>query len=315
MNTRNRCGARPPVAKCRGCDACNSGSVPLQTGYRTYCVESFCSSYAYPVAPRRTSENIARTLGMESCRGSPPLGFLRRSFDDGPVIIAAVAGFSEQGDPAVRIIMELGSEHPLLEQRLLLSAAIGVDLDEGAPWRQSFDFTERGDAFAAVEIVHRIERYHRLEALVGKRQLDGIPEMEPADDFRLAMHQRIFRDVEAEGLEAGTDLDQVLDQEALAAAYVEHAIAGLEVEVLHHVLGDRNTSSVVAVSAIAVLARPIEIELAIFARDRDDLIRLGLSAGVDVTLAARKLRKQIDFLLHRYAPSLATRASPSRSEI
>src|SRR5438132_13160463 len=137
--------------------------------------------------------------------------------------------------------------------------------------------------------------------------------MEPPGDFRLAMHQRIFRDVEAEGLEAGTDLDQVLDQEALAGANVEHAIAGLEIEVLHHILGDRYPSTVVALSAIAVFARPIEIEFAIFARDRDDLIGLCLGAGVDIALAARKLREQIDFLLHPYAPSLATRVSPSRS--
>src|SRR5262249_51544020 len=163
-------------------------------------------------------------------------------------------GFTEQGDPAIRIIMELGGEHPFLEQRLLLSGAIGVDLHEGTPRRESFDFTERGDAFAAVEIVHSIERYHRLEAVVGKRQLNRVPEMEPADDLRLAMHQRIFRDIEAEGLQPGTDLDQVLDQEALAAADVEHAVAGLELEVLHHILGDRNPSAVVAVSAIAVFA-------------------------------------------------------------
>src|SRR5262249_35563744 len=104
-------------------------------------------------------------------------------------------------------------------------------------------------------------------------------------------------------------------KEALAAASVEPGIAGLEIEVLHHILGDRNPSTIVVISAVAVLARPIKIELAIFARDRDDLVRLGLSAGIDVTLAARKLRKQIDFLLHHYAPSLATRASPSRSEI
>src|SRR5262249_2934327 len=240
-----------------------------------------------PFAPRRTSKNIARTVGMESCRA--PRRFLRRSFDDGPVIIAGVAGFSEQGDPAVRIVMELGGEHPFLEQRLLLISAIGVDLHEGAPRRQSLDFTERGDAFAAIEIVHRIERYHRLEALVRKRQLDGIAEMEPADDFRLAMHQRIFRDVEAEGFEAGTDLDQILDQEALAAAHVEHAIAGLEIEVLHHVFRNRNPSTIIAVSAIAVFARPIEIEFAILARDCDDLVGLRLGAGIDVTLAARKL--------------------------
>jgi hypothetical protein len=113
--------------------------------------------------------------------------------------------------------------------------------------------------------------------------------MEPADDLRLAMHQCIFRDVEAVGLETGTDLDQ----EALAAAYVEHAIAGLEIEVLHHILDDRNPAAVVAVSTIAVFAWSVEIELAILARDRDDLVGLRLGAGIDVALAARKLREQI----------------------
>src|SRR5262245_5751339 len=293
MNTRSRCGARLPVAKYRGCDAGNGGSVLLRPGYQRCCSESFCSSYAYPW----TSKNIARTLGM-IWNSRPASGFLRRSFDDGPVIIAGVAGFPKQGDPAVRIIVELGGQHPFLEQRLLLSGAIRVDLYEGASRGESFDFTERGHALAAVEIVHGIERYHRLEAPIRKRQLDGIPQMEPADDLRLAMHQRIFRDIEAEGLEAGTDLDQVLDQEPLAAAHVEHAIAGLEIEVLHHVFRNGNPSTIVAVSAIAVFARPIEIELAILARDRDDLVGLRLGAGIDVTLAARKLREQIDFLHH-----------------
>src|SRR5262249_49358649 len=214
---------------------------------------------------------------------------------------------------AVRIIVEFGGQHPFLEQRLLLRGAIRIDLHEGASGCEAFDFTQRDDAFAAIEIVHGIERYHRLEAPVRKRQLDGIPQMEPADDLRLAMHQRIFRDVEAEGLKAGADLDQVLDQEALPATHVEHAIAGLEFEVLHHILGDRNPSTIVAISAIAVFARPVEIEFAILARDCDDLVRLRLGTGIDVTLAARKLREQIDFLLHPYAPSLAARASPSRS--
>src|SRR5262249_23234189 len=214
---------------------------------------------------------------LELARPAP--GFLRRSFDDGPVIIAGVAGFGKQGDPAVGIIVEFGGEHPFLEQRLLFRGPIRVDLHEGAPRREPFNFTERNDALAAVEIVHRIERYHRLEALVRKRQLDGIPEMKPADDLRLAMHQRIFRDVEAKGLQAGTDLDQILDQEALAATYVEDAIAGLEIEVLHHIFGDRNPSTIVAVSAIAVFARSVEIEFAILARDCDDLVRLRLGAG------------------------------------
>src|SRR6516165_4611322 len=118
----------------------------------------------------------------------PAPGFLRRSFDDGPVIIAGVAGFAKQGDPAVWIIVEFGGQHPFLEQRLLLRGAIRIDLHEGAPGCEAFDFTQRGDAFAAIEIVHGIERYHRLETPIRKRQLDGIAEMEPADDLRLAMH-------------------------------------------------------------------------------------------------------------------------------
>src|SRR5215470_7951333 len=261
-----------------------------------------------PVFTSSDEQEHSKNGGLEFC--SAPAGFLRRSFDDGPVIIAGVAGFAKQGDPAVRIIVELGGEHPFLEQRLLLRGAIRIDLHEGAPGCEAFDLPERGDAFAAIEIVHGIERYHRLEALIRKRQLDGIAEMEPPGDFRLAMHQRIFRDIEAEGLETGTGLDQILDQEALAATYVEHAIAGLEIEVLHHVFRNGNPSTIVAVSAIAVFARPIEIEFAVLARDRDDLVGLRLGAGIDVTLAARKLREQIDFLLHPYAP-LAARASPS----
>src|SRR5215831_937865 len=130
---------------------------------------------------------------LELARPAP--GFLRRSFDDGPVIIAGVAGFAKQGDPAVWIIVEFGGQHPFLEQRLLLGGAIGIDLHEGASRCEAFDFTERGDALTAVEIVHRIERYHRFEAPVRKRQRDGIPEMEPTDNLRLAMHQSIFRDV------------------------------------------------------------------------------------------------------------------------
>src|SRR5438552_3698394 len=71
-----------------------------------------------PVCASSDEQEHSKNGGMESC-SAPPAGFLRRSFDDGPVIIAGVTGFSEQGDPAVRIIMELGGEHPFLEQHLL----------------------------------------------------------------------------------------------------------------------------------------------------------------------------------------------------
>ena len=55
---------------------------------------------------------------------------------------------------------------------------------------------------SAIEIVDRVERDHRLEAVVGKRQLGGGAEMQPADDLRLAFHQRIIGDVEPKSLQA-----------------------------------------------------------------------------------------------------------------
>src|SRR5262245_66686872 len=98
---------------------------------------------------------------LELARPAP--GFLRRSFDDGPVIIAGVAGFAKQGDPAVWIIVEFGGQYPFLEQRLLLRCSIRIDLHEGASGCEAFDFTERDDAFGAISFVHGCERYSGLE--------------------------------------------------------------------------------------------------------------------------------------------------------
>jgi hypothetical protein len=140
--------------------------------------------------------------------------------------------------------------------------------------------------------------------------------MQPADHLGLAFHQGIFGDVEAERFETGTDLEQILDQKTLGTADVENAIARLEPEVFHHVLGNRNPAAVVAVAAVAVGARPVEIELAVFARDGDDLVRLGFDARADIAFAARQFRQQVQFF-HCGAPacSRAARSRPSRSGV
>src|ERR1700730_928382 len=187
------------------------------------------------------------------------------SFDDGPVVIAGVAGLFAYRHPIVRIRVELGRENPLLERRFLLRGAIGIDLDETASRRQALNFAQCSHAFPPLEIVHGIDRYHGFEAVVRKRQLDGVAKMEPPNDFRLAMHERIFRDIEPEGFEAGAYLDEVLYQKTFAATDIEHAVARLEMEVRDHVLGYGNPAAVVAITPIAVLARPIEVELAVLA--------------------------------------------------
>ena len=136
--------------------------------------------------------------------------------------------------------------------------------------------------------------------IVGKRQALGAAQMQAADDLRLAVHQRILRDVQAECLEPRADLHQVLDQKALGAADVEHAVAGLEPEVRDDVLRDRNPAAVVAVTAIAVFARAIEILEAVFARLGDHFGRLRGTARGDVALGFRQAVQQIHFLSHRY---------------
>src|SRR5579871_4881991 len=199
---------------------------------------------AAAVACRKTPvDSIAstpRALRPQARRGS-----FRPLLDDGPVIIAGVAGLLEQLDPAVRIVVELGGQDPFLEQRLLLRRAVGIDLDKAAARRQALDLAQRRDQFGALEIVHGVERNDGRKAVVRERQLGGAAEMQPADHFGLAFHQRVFRNVEAEGFEAGTDLEQILDQKALGAADVEDAVARLEAEVLDHILGDRNPAAIV----------------------------------------------------------------------
>ena len=119
--------------------------------------------------------------------------------------------------------------------------------------------------------------------------------MQPADHLGFAAHQRVFGNVETEGLEPWHDLHQVLDQESLGAADIEHAVAGLQVEVGDDVAGHGDPAPVVAISAIAVFAGSVEIHLAVLARDFDDLRILGLLALLDIAFCLGKRRKQVDF--------------------
>jgi len=114
--------------------------------------------------------------------------------------------------------MGLGRQHPAEEDLLLGWRAIRIDLDVSASRRQPLDFAHCADALGAVEIVHHIDRDRRRKAAVGERQLDAISEMQPPDDLRLAVHQRIFGDVETEGFEPRAGLHQVFDEKPLAGA-------------------------------------------------------------------------------------------------
>src|SRR5438270_12080532 len=71
------------------------------------------------------------------------------SFDHCPVIVARVAGFLEQVDPALRVVMKLGGQHPAVEQVFLLRGPIAVDLDKSASFRGALDFLDGANGAAA----------------------------------------------------------------------------------------------------------------------------------------------------------------------
>src|SRR5665213_37076 len=218
-----------------------------------------------------------------------------RLFDDGPEVVAGVAGLVEQRDPAVRIIMEFGRQHPAFEDLLLPGRAIAVDLHEGAPARYTLDLLHYLDRARTRKIMHGVEAQHAIEAAVGKWKPFRRSQMQAADHVRFAVHQGIERDVEPENFQSGTGRHQVLDQKALGTADVENAHAGPQAKMRDDVARHRNPAAIVAVAAIAVVAGSVEIHFAVLPGDGDNRGILGVLAQLDVSLHLRQRPQQIDF--------------------
>src|SRR5712691_11356579 len=130
------------------------------------CIETFLKA-GRPAAESSGLDRLkpsAPELALPCGRSSKGL------LNDGPVVIARVAGLLEQPDPAVRVGVELGGQDPFLEQRLLFRRPIGIDLNKPLPRRQALDFTESGDQFVPFQIMDRIERDDGIEAAIRERQ-------------------------------------------------------------------------------------------------------------------------------------------------
>src|ERR1700741_1432559 len=111
--------------------------------------------------------------------------------------------------------------------------------------------------------------------------------MQPANNLGLAMHERIRRNIETERLETRANLQEVFDQKTLGAADVEHAHPGFEAEMSDDVAGHWNPPAVIAIPAISIVPRPVEIHLAVLLRDCDDCGILRILALLDVALRPR----------------------------
>src|SRR5262249_55378499 len=145
--------------------------------------------------------------------------------------------------------------------------------------------------------------------------------MQAADDLRLAIHQRVFGDVETERLKTGAGDPQILHQKALAAADIKHPVARLEPEMRDHVLGDiRPPPRVIGVAAIAGVPRPVEILSPVLAGDGNVLLALRRVALFDIALRSRISAQKIDFGHTNAFADLSTRvdngpASDRRADV
>src|SRR5206468_2180413 len=84
-------------------------------------------------------------------------------------------------------------------------------------------------------------------------------QLKPPPRRRLGVAERVFRDIECDDHEPGTDAHQVRHQEALGAAHVEDLVAWPEPEVRHDVPRDRHPAAIVAIAAVALLTRAVEV--------------------------------------------------------
>lgn len=100
-----------------------------------------------------------------------------------------------------------------------------------------------------------------------------------------------MRNIDPDRLEAGAYGHQVFDQKALGAAHIEHSITGRETKVIDHVLGHREPAAIIAIAAVAVFPGAVEIHLAVFFRDTDMFVGLGILTRLDVTPALRQRTK------------------------
>src|SRR6516165_11003087 len=139
-----------------------------------------------------------------------------------------------------------------------------------------------------------VDAEDRIEARVRKRQVLHGPQMQPPDGSRLAMCQRIGRDIQAKGLEPRTRDHQIFDKETLGAADVERAHARLQVKPADDIASHGHPAAIITIPAVTVFTRTIEIHLAELFGGRHNGGILAVAARRDITLCLGKGTKKIE---------------------
>src|SRR4051812_8577944 len=76
------------------------------------------------------------------------------SLNDGPEVVAGVAGLLEKRDPFLGIAVVFSRQHPTLEDVSLLRSVIAIDLNESATIRHALDLLHNFSGARSREVVH-----------------------------------------------------------------------------------------------------------------------------------------------------------------
>ena len=138
-----------------------------------------------------------------------------------------------------------------------------------------------------------VDAEHSRHAGARKGQPLGAAAHDTSPHVRVAVVDRVLGDLEPPHLEPRHHLHEVAHEKALGAADVEHTVARGEPVVRRDVARDGQPAAVVAITAIALLARSVEIFATELARDHAVLGLSKLARG-DIALGARILEEQIE---------------------
>src|SRR5262249_27905561 len=211
--------------------------------------------------------------------------------------------------PHIGFAESFGREHPVEEDVSLLIVAIGVDLDITASRRDPLDLAHGLDTRLIVKVMDDVDANRRVDAAARERQSLRTRAYDAAADTGVTVLDRVPGNFKPPHIETGHNRHQIAHEEALGAAYVQHAAARPEPKMRGNVASHRDPASIIAVAAVPLLSRAIKI-FAAESAGHGPVFRLPLFARGKIALCTRIFCQKVN-LRHWRGPSCRRALPPS----
>src|SRR5262249_34671534 len=149
------------------------------------------------------------------------------------------------------------------------------------------------DTGLVTKVMDDVDAKRGVHAAARKGQLLRAPTYDTAVDVGVAVLDRVLGDFKPPCFQAGHNSHQIAHEKALGTPTVQHSVPWFKPEMRGNIACDRDPAAVVAVAAVALLSRPIEIFAPKSARN-NSIFRLPLLASDEIAFCARIFCEQID---------------------